>query len=695
MKKWIVLLLLAGCAHTSDSSKDPYLWLEDVEGKEALEWVKAQNEQTLQNLAQSPEFKKVEEQTLQILEAKDKIPAVSFIGSRKLLNFWRDDKSVRGVLRVTSYDNYKKKNVPWDVVLDLDRVAAEEKENWIFKGIDCVAPQFEQCFVLLSRGGKDAVVLREYNIKTKQFNAKGFTLPESKMYVTWADKDHLLVGTDYGPGTMTESGYPRIVKLWKRGTPLDSAKMIYEGAMTDVWARPIAVDQGKKRVLLVSRGIDFFNTEDFVVDVKTASYKKIPKPTDAEFEGYFADQFLYSVKSPWNIAGTTYNSGDVIGLKEAVAGKEVGPQDILKIFTPTPNQSVTSIAVNKSKIILSVLEDVKGKLFTTTYSNNQWQPVIPMQFPGTGSLNAITDTETDIILVNYESFNQPSTLYGIDYGKKAEVLKTLPDRFDAKDVVVEQKFSTSKDGTKIPYFLIRKKTVAFNGEAPTLLYGYGGFTVSQAPAYNGVVGKLWLERGGVYVVANIRGGGEYGPKWHQAALKENRQKAYDDFISVAEDLIQTKVTSPKHLAIRGGSNGGLLVGAVMTQRPELFGAVLCWVPLLDMMRYSQLLAGASWMGEYGDPKVPTYRRAILKYSPYQNVGNHKNYPPTLIVTSTKDDRVHPGHARKMMAKMKEMKQPVMYYENIEGGHAAGANFKQVARLTALQQMFLEQTVLKK
>lgn len=696
MKKLFFLLLLLGCSHTPQKVSDPYLWLEDIEGIDALKWVNEQNAKTMKSLAESPDFKHVEDQALKIFEAKDKIPYISFLGPKRVMNVWRDDKNIRGLLRVASYENYKKKIVLWETVLDIDELSKKENENWVYKGIECLEPEYVQCLVSLSRGGKDAVVLREFNLRTQQFVAKGFTLPESKMYVSWADKDHLLVGTDFGPGTLTESGYPRIIKLWQRGTPIESAKALLEGAVTDVWVRPVVYSHDKKRILVVSRGLDFFNSEDFVVDLKTATLKKIPKQNDADIEGYFAGQFLVSVKSPWNINGNTFAAGEVVGLKDSVAGKEVAGSDVLKIFSPASNQSVSTVVATKTKVVLNVLEDVNGKMLSTTFSAGKWQPTQNLPFPERGSLALTAATnESDILVVNFESFNQPSTLYGYDFSKKPEVLKTLPDRFDAKDVVVDQKFATSVDGTKIPYFLVYKKSVPMNGAAPTLLYGYGGFSVSVNPSYNATVGKLWIERGGVYVVANIRGGGEYGPKWHQAALKENRQKAYDDFIAVAEDLIKTKVTTPQRLAIRGGSNGGLLVGAVMTQRPELFGAVLCWVPLLDMMRYSQLLAGASWVGEYGDPKIPRYKRIILKYSPYQNVENHNNYPPTLIVTSTKDDRVHPGHARKMMAKMLEMKQPVMYYENIEGGHAAGANFKQQARLTALQQMFLEQTILKK
>lgn len=695
MRKFLLLLALVGCAHSTPVGDDKYLWLEEIEGQEALKWVETQNQESLGAIGSSEQYKKMESDALKILEAKDKIPGGT-LQKKEVVNFWRDDVHVRGILRKTSYENYKKKNVRWETILDVDALAKKENENWVFKGMNCLEPEYRLCVATLSRGGKDASVIREFDARKKKFVESGFNLPEAKSWVAWADKDHLLVGTDFGVGTLTESGYPRQVRLWKRGAKLETAPIVYEGKTTDVWVNPMRVSHGKKFALIVSRGVDFFNSEEFVVDIKNTDKKVLPKPPAAEFHGYFDGMFIYEVRNPWNFSEKAYAPGTVISISEKAVGRDLQPADVQTIFTPKENQSFTGLVSLKTKLVISVLEDVKSQLLVTQLAGGQWQAPTPMNLGVNGNISLASGTdEADLFMYYYENFNQASTLYSYDFAKAPLKLKALPDRFDAKDVVVEQKFATSKDGTKVPYFLVYKKGTALDGTNPTLQYGYGGFTVSQTPSYNALVGKLWLEKGGVYAVANIRGGGEYGPKWHQSALKENRQRAYDDFIAVSEDLIRTKVTNPAQLAIRGGSNGGLLVGAVMAQRPDLYGGVLCLVPLLDMIRYSQLLAGASWVSEYGDPKDPTYQKAILKYSPYQNVSEAKQYPPILLLTSTKDDRVHPGHARKMAAKMKEQKHKVLYYENTEGGHAATANFKQMARLNALQFSFLMDTIWKK
>jgi prolyl oligopeptidase len=694
MKRFLALLLLCSCAHSPEPAQDPYLWLEEVEGQEALKWVEGQNQETRKYIGESESYKKLENEALQILQAKDKIPSVA-IYNKDLVNFWQDEDHSRGILRRTTLNNYKKKDVRWDNILDIDALAKTEKENWIYKGMSCLEPEKRFCLMNLSRGGKDAVVVREFDLKTKKFVIGGFTLPEAKQDLTWVDKDTVLVGTDFGAGTLTESGYARLVKIWKRGTPITEAKLVFEAPTTDVSASSAVLRHNNKQVIVVSRAMDFFNTEDYVFDPKKIEKFLIPKPAGAEIEGFYDGLFIVKLRNPWSFNGTNYPAGSIISMDSQAAGRALKSEDLQLIFAPKENQSISGTVETKTKLVISVLEDVKTRLLVSTLSGGKWQAVSPLPLPNDGLINISTATDdADLFFYYYENFNQPSTVYSYDF-KKPELLKSLPARFDAKDVLVEQKFATSRDGTKIPYFLVYKKGTAFDGTAPTLQYGYGGFTVSSTPGYNALVGKLWIEKGGVFVVANIRGGGEYGPKWHQAALKENRQKAYDDFISVSEDLIKNRITSPARLAISGRSNGGLLVGAVMMQRPDLYGAILCGVPLLDMMRYSQLLAGASWMGEYGDPKIALYRRAILKYSPYQNVVPGKTYAPVYIYTSTKDDRVHPGHARKMAAKMKANNQRVTYFENTEGGHAGSANFKQLAMMSALQFQFLFETIAKK
>lgn len=697
MKKLLVLLVLAaGCSHKPAANKgDAYIWLEDVEGKQALNWVETQNKESIATLTKNPNFKTMEHDALAILEAKDKIPSVDYVG-KNLVNFWRDDAHVRGILRTTTLASYKTKKPAWKTIIDFDALAKKENENWIYKGMTCLEPDETLCMISLSRGGKDAVVMREFDMKKKAFiTTHGFTLPEAKTMLSWVDKDSLLVGTDFGPGSLTTAGYPRLIKLWKRGTALAAATLVFEGQPNDVWAQSDQMNHGGKQVSVISRGIDFFNTEEYVYDAKKGEKALFPKPAAAELAGYFQGLFLYKLRNPWTFNAMSYPAGALVSIDAAAAGRALQPADVQVIFTPKANQAFGDVLEMKTKIAFSVLEDVKGKVYTSFLNNNKWEAAAPLDIPGNGNIILSTSNdEADQFLYLYENFNQASTLYSYNFKNKPVLLKSLPARFDAKDVIVDQKFAVSKDGTKVPYFLIYKKNIKFDGTAPTLQYGYGGFTVSQAPAYNSLAGKLWIEKGGVYVVANIRGGGEYGPAWHQAALKEKRQNAYDDFIAVSEDLIKNKITTPAKLAIRGGSNGGLLVGAVMVQRPDLYGAVLCGVPLLDMMRFNQLLAGASWMGEYGDPAIASNRAALMKYSPYQNVQAGKTYPPVFFFTSTKDDRVHPGHARKMAAKMKDQKHQVLYYENTEGGHAASANYKQQAMMMALQFQFLFDTISK-
>lgn len=580
-------LFLFACSHKVKLEQDPFLWLENIEGKDALSWVENQNTESQKALALSDRYKSAEKEALTILEAKDKIPGGYFL-NKEIINFWRDEKNIRGVLRITSYENYKKTKIPWQIILDIDQLAKTEKENWVYKGMDCLDPEYTVCLMTLSRGGKDASVIREFNLKTKKFNAQGFYLPEAKSWTSWVDKDHILVGTDFGPDTQTDSGYPRQIKLWKRGTALSAAKLIFEGQKTDVWVRPMRLRHNKKVHLLVSKAQDFFNSEEHVFDLASGKLLPLPKPAGAEVSGFYDGDYIFKLRNPWNNKGASYTAGSVIAVSERVVGKELEAADVQLLFAPKENQSFAQMVELKSKVVVSILEDVQSRLLVSSKDKSgKWLPFLPLEVEGTGNMSLAAGSDVaDIFMYYYESFNQPSTLYGYTFPKGTEKLKALPSQFNADGLIVEQKFATSKDNTKVPYFIVYKKGTQWDGTTPTLQYGYGGFTVSQTPSYSPLVGKLWLEKGGVYVVANIRGGGEYGPKWHQAALKENRQKAFDDFIAVSEDLIKNKITSPKHLAIRGGSNGGLLVGAVMTQRPDLYGGVLCLVPLLDIDRKS-------------------------------------------------------------------------------------------------------------
>ena len=676
-----------GAAMTANVSaqEDPYLWLEDVMGDKAIAWVKEQNAKTQKSLEAAPQFAAIRDKTLEVVNSRARIPSVGKRGEW-YYNFWQDAKNIRGVWRRTTMDEYRKPEPKWETVLDLDQLAAKEKENWVWKGSSCLYPKYDRCLLTLSRGGADAAVVREFDVLTKSFVAGGFEMKEAKGSASWINRDTLFVQTDFGAGSLTKSGYPRIVKEWKRGTPLESARLVYEGQEADISVSAWQSEQkGYTTRQFVRRGVTFFTTEMFLRD--GAKLTKLDVPADAQ-ANYAQDMLWVRLKSAWTLGDKTYAQGSLIAMNFERFMK--GERNFDVLFEPTERKSLAGWTLTRNYLILNELDNVKNRLYEVQFKGGKWnRRAIAMPGLGTVGASAIDSDESDDYFLTITDYLTPSTLFLAKAGSDArEQLKSLPAFFDASPYKVEQFDVASKDGERIPYFVVMSKTAKLDGKNPTLLYGYGGFEVSQLPGYSATVGNAWLNNGGVYVVANIRGGGEFGPRWHQAGLKGNRQKVFDDFIAVAEDLIAKKVTAPRHLAISGGSNGGLLVGAVATQRPELFRAVLCSVPLLDMKRYHKLLAGASWEAEYGNPDNPKEWEFISKYSPYQNVKPTVKYPKILFVTSTRDDRVHPGHARKMMARMLEQGHDVMYYENIEGGHAASANNQQLAYRTALQYSFL-------
>lgn len=690
-----VALAFVACADkkVAEVEKDPYLWLEDVEGEKALGWVEQQNKTTLAEMTKSSRYKGLEKSALDILQAKDKIPFVKMQG-QYLYNFWQDGEHVRGLWRRTTINNYKKKNPKWEVVIDVDKLAKAEKENWVFKGANCLAPKYERCLINLSRGGKDASVVREFDTTKKKFLKNGFTLKEAKSWVGWSDENHLFVATDFGQGSLTESGYARIVKLWKRGTPISNAQTVFEGQTKDMGVYGDSMFTSEGKVSIVNQLTSFFTSKSWVYS--SGQLMEIPLQDSAKILDYFKGYFIVELRKAWKVDGQNFPQGAVIAVnKNVVNNKKVTAKDVKTIYQPDEKSSVLMVTALKDSIIINVLENVRGKIYSVSMNANGFtQPTLmPLLKNGHLTLSGGSPYGNDFFF-EYEDFLTPQSYYfysGI--AKKYTLVKSLPSQFNSKNMIVQQRWAKSKDGTSVPYFVVGLSSQITKGNAPTLLYGYGGFEVSRTPYYSGVTGKLWLEKGGVFVLANIRGGGEFGPRWHQAALKENRQKAFDDFIAVAEDLVETKLSSKEKLAIQGGSNGGLLVGAVMTQRPDLFKGVICLVPLLDMIRYSQLLAGASWMAEYGDPRDPKMKAVLMSYSPYHNLKQDKQYPELFLMTSTKDDRVHPGHARKMAAKMQNMgHKAILYYENTEGGHAASSNLKQKARMTALNYEFLFKTL---
>jgi prolyl oligopeptidase len=674
----------AASPSTPETPDDPYLWLEDVTGEKALGWVREQNAISTKELEASPVFEPIRKRILAIMDSKEKIPYVAKHG-KYYYNFWRDEKNVRGLWRRTTLEEFKKAEPAWETVLDIDKLAADEKENWVWKGYDVLYPTYDRCLLFLSRGGADARVVREFDLNTKGFVEHGFYLSEAKSEVAWRNRDTLYVGTDFGPGSLTASGYPRIIKEWNRNTPLPEAKTIFEGKTEDVSVNASVIHDHGRTYELISRGVTFFTSYDYVR--RGDQWVKIDKPDDATVST-FEDQLVLRLRSDWKLDGTNYPAGAL--LASEFEGYLGGNRKLDMLFTPGERKSLAGSSDTKNYLVINELDNVKNRLYILQHRNGSWSRK-PMETPafGTVGVNGIDPDESDDYFLTLTDFLTPSSLY---YGRigqaEREKLKTLPAFFNASGLEISQHEATSKDGTKVPYFQVSRKGVAADGTNPTLLYGYGGFEIPMLPNYSASVGSAWLERGGIYVLANIRGGGEFGPKWHEAARKQNRQRAYDDFICVAEDLIQRKVTSPGHLGIQGGSNGGLLMGVMLTERPDLFKAVVCQVPLLDMRRFNKLLAGASWMDEYGNPDKPEDWAYITKYSPYQNVSKDKKYSRVLFTTSTRDDRVHPGHARKMVAKMKEQGHDVLYYENIEGGHGGAANNKQAAYMSALAYTFL-------
>jgi len=677
-----------GTPPTDDSEDDPYVWLEEVDGEEALAWVTARNEHSLGRLSEDPRYPRLFEDAVALYEAKDRIPYGAYFGGQ-VHNFWQDETHVRGIWRRAALDSYASDSPAWETVLDLDALAAEEGENWVWKGRTCLPPAYRRCLVRLSRGGGDAVVVREYDAEAKSFVADGFVLPEAKSSVSWVDADRVFVGTDFGVGSLTSSGYPRTVRVWTRGTPLDQARQIAEGDTADVSVGAFTVFRPEGATRFVRRTPEFFRGELWWLD-ETLNPVRVPIPEDAQDTGVLGDRLLVELRSDWTVAGETFPAGALVSLRLAESVQTGEPTGVDLVFAPSERGSIAGVSTTRDAVWIDALEEVTGSLLRATPGEDGWR-LEAVSLPGNGSVGIVSaDDWSDVVLASYQSFLVPDRLYLLREGAPPRAIKALPDRFDASGFLTEQRFAPSADGERIPYFVVRPRDLPLDGTAPTLLYGYGGFEVSLTPSYASPGTIAWLQEGGVYVLANIRGGGEFGPRWHEAALVENRQRAYDDFIAVAEDLVASGITSPPHLGISGGSNGGLLVAAVTMQRPELFGAVVCAVPLLDMLRYHKLLAGASWMAEYGDPDDPADRDVIARYSPYQNVRPDVAYPEIFFWTNTRDDRVHPGHPRKMVARMIEQGHPVLYFENTEGGHSAGANLRQAARTTALTTVYLLQ-----
>ncbi len=680
--KTTALLLLSVILPAVVFAQDPFLWLEDIDSRRSMTWVEERNQTTLRALQAHPAYDELFTRTLSILNSRERIAFPSFAGAH-IYNFWQDENNPRGQLRRATEASYLSGDPAWETVLDIDSLAASEQVNWAYGGVRCMPPEYRRCLISLSRGGADATEVREFDAERKEFVAGGFFLPEAKGGVDWIDEDTLIVATDFGEGSLTTSGYPRVVKVWRRGASLEQARTVYEGAVTDVgvWGYSSYV-QGVL-IPLVAHAPSFFESTTYVLRNDTLTALDLPK--DASI-GLVNDRLVVYLRSSWTVGEQSYPQDALVGIgfEEFLSGKRLF--DV--IHAGGDRQSIAGYSTTANYLLVNVLNNVRSELHRYRFHEGRWvgQRVPAPDFGSIGISS--TSSLTDRYFFTYSSHLQPTSLYAGDADGTVTLVRQLPAMFDATTHEVTQLEATSKDGTRIPYFVVKPEGMAMDGANPTLLYGYGGFESPLTPGYSATVGASWLERGGVYVAANIRGGGEFGPAWHRAAQKEHKQRSYDDFIAVAEDLIARGITSPRRLGIMGGSNGGLLVGAAFTQRPELFGAVVCQVPLLDMQRYHHLLAGASWMAEYGNPDEPAEWEYISRYSPYHNVRPGQQYPRVLLTTTTRDDRVHPGHARKMAAKMESMGYPVYYFENTEGGHGSGTTPEQRATMSALTYAYL-------
>jgi prolyl oligopeptidase len=686
----MVISAPAAAVQTSPPDNDPYLWLEDVSGPKAMAWVDSHNARSKAILEADPRYQQYYNEALEIAQAKDRIPYASFRGGQ-VYNFWQDADHVRGIWRRASLESYASGSPQWETVLDLDALSTAEKANWVWKGAQCARPLEQRCLISLSDGGEDAVTVREFDLPSKSFVKGGFNLPKGKQEASWQDQNTVLVSREWKPGDLTESGYAYIVKRVKRGQPLSAATEIFRGNKSDVAASAAVLRDAEERTLpVVVEGTDFWHSKTFLIGPKGTT--RIALPEKAQLVDMIGGRVIIQSQEQWSPAGSgkTYPAGSLLSVDLAQLRASPAHLKPTLIYAPGPREALQSASATKGALLVSILDNVRGRTLVFKPAANGGWTKASLGLPDNSTL-AIADTShrDNRAFIAVTNFLTPPSLWLADAGTgDLKEIMRQPAKFDASGLVAEQREAVSTDGTRIPYFLVHRRDIKLDGNNPTLLYAYGGFESSQTPNYSATTGKLWLEKGGVYALANIRGGGEFGPAWHEAGLGTKRQIIYDDFAAVAKDLIATKVTSPRRLGIRGGSNGGLLMGVEFVQHPELWNAVDIEVPLLDMIRISKIAAGASWQGEYGDIADPAVRAFWEKTSPYQNLDPHGKYPVPFIFTTTKDDRVGPQHARKFAARMEEYGLPFLYYENTEGGHAAGANLKQAAHTSALEMIYL-------
>ena len=688
----IFLILLIFILPITAIADDKYLWLEDIDGDKSMQWVLQQNKITDDKLTSTKLYKELYSQALTVLDSKSRLPVVTQNG-KWLYNFWQDKLHPRGIYRKTTLKQFKTANPKWQTVLDMDEYSNQQEKNYDYHGMTCLPPKGVDCLVFLSPSGGDAIEVREFDLEKHEFIEDGYSLPLAKSRISWIDKDTVYVGTDFGIASMTDSGYPRIIKQWKRGTPLTAAKTLYTADKKSMSATAMRLTDGQSKIDIINETTSFWSSQKY--QRQENKITSLQLPTNATISGIYQGKLVVSLKKDWDFNHQQFIQGEILLIDIALLRGEKG--SIESIIKPDDKSIISTVDTSKKGLLITILEDVKAKLYRYQKKKNGKWKIQSIPFPDNGALSVTSvDDKTGDFFVQFESFITPPSLYHVKSKTlKPKLIKQQAESFDGSKFKVEQYFSQSIDGTKVPYFVVMNKNTEFNGNNPTHIFSYGGFRNSLTPSYSGsyealsgAYGKLWLERGGVFVLANIRGGGEYGPAWHQAALLKNRHKAFEDFESVARDLFKRKITSAQHLGIEGRSNGGLLVTATMTRHPELYSAVVCGAPLIDMKRYNKLLAGASWMGEYGNPDEADMWEYIKTYSPYQNVKSDTKYPSIFFYTSTRDDRVHPGHARKMAAKLLGLDNAVDYYENIEGGHHGFSTNEQLAHRLALSYTHL-------
>jgi prolyl oligopeptidase len=689
------LLAVMSAGAMAQQADDPYLWLEEKDSPRALEWVEAENARTAAVLEADPRYRSFYDTAFELSTATDRIAYPAFRNGR-LANFWQDAEHIRGIWRFTTLNQYRAGDPQWETVLDIDALGAAEGRSWVWKGSTCLEPARELCLISLSDGGEDATEVREFEFAANGFKTGGFVLPTSQHAFDWEDEDHLLVATDWTGDDLTASGYPYIVKRVARGQPLAEAIELFRGSRSDAGVFPSVLRDGHaNRLSLLIKAIDFFHSEHFLLDGSVTRLLAIPQK--ASVLAMVAGRVIVSIDEDWSAGGQTFRAGSLLSLDLDALRRDPANLAPGLVWAPGPRDALQSVTQTKDRLLVGTLDNVRGRIWSFEPKADGGWSARQLALPDNLSLG-VHDAAPDsnLAFLTATGFLTPDTLYLADVADPAApvALRELPARFDAATHLVEQHEATSSDGTKIPYFVVRPKDAPLDGSTPTLMTAYGGFQSSEVPYYSGTIGKLWLERGGAFVLANIRGGGEFGPVWHQAGLGAKRQVIYDDFAAVSRDLAARGLTSPRRLGIYGGSNGGLLMGVAMIQNPQLYNAIAIQIPLLDMIRIADIERGASWQGEYGDVAAdPEIRAFWEKTSPYQNLDPQGRYPEPWIFTTTKDDRTGPQHARKFAARMKEYGLPYLYFENTEGGHGAGADARQAAAMYAQMMVYFSRKLM--